>query len=691
LDLVCSYTLTAGIEPGHGDRVALYRLPYLQPHEYVAYVWTKIQPEQEMEVTFARSVLPKEEDFYQFQYLKGDNNVAGASIPFQLRAPGKCNLVVCGVREEGDLLVVQTPHTSLQEKAADMETKYTGMLELSEQLTDELNLKNESFIVLEQQHKYLLGTVTRCEELEGDLQNLVGEKLQLEQTLTQTTETLGQTERVLTATTTRLEAVEKTLNDKTREIIKLEEVLTASHTKYGGMSAEHGVLIEEKERLAKMLNLEIEAREMLLNDKKELVDRMDDMSNMLNAAAKSKELAIEEIRAQIQQQDKLRKELAVAKEEAGNAEAELVLLKQELDKQKEKEGDSFVVASVMSSLGAKLEEKEREVMQKDKELALLKLVENKTCSIDIHEKCLEDADNRAESLEKEKRDMNHENELLKQRICQLEREKLELVKRLEAGAAHYRKLAAEKNTWEKAKLVQPSAIAEQYTAKIGSLENTIVELSSELRQARLGQDAQLSRISRAVSQNSSITINRDGHSIVSSISGESNMDSKKINNAVTTSHGVPTVKMPSLFHPFQPKPETPKTIVPDPFLPTPLMPENIDPTVLIPELQPREPAPYSSEVTSESVTPTSSKVAQLECPMCEETFASGCTDLLEHHVEQHLDNAVECPICGKSYDKKNQSVYEEHVQGHFAEQVPIRAEMPLNLTNIAEMCKSFFQ
>ena len=174
LDLVCSYTLTAGVEPGHGDRVALYRLPYLQPHEYVAYVWTKIQPEQEMQLTFTSSVLPQEEDFYQ----KGDNNVAGASVPFQLRAPGKSYPAECGVREEGDLLMVQTPHTSLQEKAADMEIKYTGMLELSEQLTDGLNLKTESFIVLEQQHKSLLGTVTRCEELEGDLQKLVREILQ---------------------------------------------------------------------------------------------------------------------------------------------------------------------------------------------------------------------------------------------------------------------------------------------------------------------------------------------------------------------------------------------------------------------------------------------------------------------------------------------------------------------------------
>ena len=29
-DLVCSYSLTPGLEPGHGDRVGLYRLPFLQ-------------------------------------------------------------------------------------------------------------------------------------------------------------------------------------------------------------------------------------------------------------------------------------------------------------------------------------------------------------------------------------------------------------------------------------------------------------------------------------------------------------------------------------------------------------------------------------------------------------------------------------------------------------------------------------
>ena len=248
---------------------------------------------------------------------------------------------------------------------------------------------------------------------------------------------------------------------------------------------------------------------------------------MLNATAKSKELAIEEIRTQIQQQDKLRQELAVAKEEAGNAEAELVLLKQELAKNKEKEIGSFDVASVMSSLGAKLEEKEREVMEKDKELALLKQVKANVSSMEIH------ADNRAEYLEKEKGDILEENGLLKQKVCQLEKEKVELVKRLEAGAAHYRKLAAEKSTWEKAKIVEPLSIADKYTDQINSLEHRIVQLREELKQAGMWQDMQLSQISMAVSHNSSMTMDREDDSMGSSISGTSNMDSVKINDAIT--------------------------------------------------------------------------------------------------------------------------------------------------------------
>ena len=184
MDLELSYTLTAFIQPGHGDRICLYKLPYLQPHEYVAYVWTKVSEEEKtLMVNFSVSVLPKEEDFYQFQYLKGDNQVAGASVPFQLRLPGKSHQEVTGVKEEDDLLVVQTPQTSLQEK-------YTSLLDLSEKLTEELNKKNESFIVLEQRNLSLVETSTKVQEMESDLSTLIRDKILLEQTLTQTTETL---------------------------------------------------------------------------------------------------------------------------------------------------------------------------------------------------------------------------------------------------------------------------------------------------------------------------------------------------------------------------------------------------------------------------------------------------------------------------------------------------------------------
>ena len=64
--------------------------------------------------------------------------------------------------------------------------------------------------------------------------------------------------------------------------------------------------------------------------------------------------------------------------------------------------------------------------------------------------------------------------------------------------------------------------------------------------------------------------------------------------------------------------------------------------------------------------------------MCDETFAAGWTELLQKHVDHHLDNVVKCPICGKTYDTKNQLVYEDHVQDHFKEKVPMDTQLPTN-------------
>ena len=686
LDLEVSYTLTSFIQPGHGDRICLYKLPYLQPHEYVAYVWTKMNTNTSFTVRFPVSALPREEDFYQFQYLKSDNQVAGASVPFQLRQPGSTTQEVTGVTEEDDLMVVQTPATSLQEK-------YSSLLDLSEKLThdrnqlvEELNKKNESFIVLERTNQSLVESSEKYRDLETDLETLVRDKLELEKTLTQTTETLASTERVLKTTSDQLESVEKMLEEKKTVIDELKSSLESYEVKVGGYSSDVQLLTQERDSLAAMLDQEIKARENLMNEKMELMERLEDTTNMLNAATNSKDMAVAEIRSQIEQQDKLRQELARVKEDAGHVEAELVIVKQQLSKITENEGDSYVVTTVLSSLGEKLEARERELKQKNEEITLLRELENSKNTIEIHEKCLEDADTRATDLEKRNKELEEENDQLKMTMKNLESSNQELTARLEAGAFHYKKLAAEKKLLEKT-----DTAADNYVDKIDSLEKTIEKLTEELRQAHLAQDLKLSEIQSAVnnSSNNSMVerVERLSEVSLDTCSETSNMDSVRIEQAVKSSlQHKPVVRMPGLFNPILHRPQPPfvesQASASAP-LPTPLLPDNCHPST-IPELVPRRPAPYSTcsnNNSSNNSTPERSSAGAsvmsslvqhslLKCPLCADTFDQEKVEDLQRHVNKHIDdNYKNCPMCNEKFDKDvPQKDFEEHVQQHFKDQ-----------------------
>ena len=107
LDLEVSYTLTSATQPGLGDRICLYKLPHLQPHEHVAFVWAANSEEKTLKAKFPVSALPKEVAFYQLQYLKRDNNLAGSSIPFQLTHREKDHIDVL----TSDKLPTQTAET----------------------------------------------------------------------------------------------------------------------------------------------------------------------------------------------------------------------------------------------------------------------------------------------------------------------------------------------------------------------------------------------------------------------------------------------------------------------------------------------------------------------------------------------------------------------------------------------------
>ena len=131
-------------------------------------MWAAVGRGLQHSVTFPASRLPRQEDFYQFQYLRwvfvqlagtsifafrGDNGVAGASIPFQLRL------------EPGE--------RALQEELGGLETKYTSLLHHSETLQKELETKQQSFVVLEQQHKSMREEAEKKKQMEADLAELV--------------------------------------------------------------------------------------------------------------------------------------------------------------------------------------------------------------------------------------------------------------------------------------------------------------------------------------------------------------------------------------------------------------------------------------------------------------------------------------------------------------------------------------
>ena len=104
-DIVCSLVLSdeAGSPQSASsqDKVGIFRVPYVAPKSVLVSREVAAVLNGSCSVVFPADQVPKEEDFYQFQYLRsvgaGPTHVLGASIPFQLRKPKTEEL--CAVQE----------------------------------------------------------------------------------------------------------------------------------------------------------------------------------------------------------------------------------------------------------------------------------------------------------------------------------------------------------------------------------------------------------------------------------------------------------------------------------------------------------------------------------------------------------------------------------------------------------------
>merc|ERR1712029_807373 len=135
-DIVCNFVMCDEVAGGvaGGDKVGIFRVPFVDPHDVITTMDIEGEAvDTRTSVTFKAAQVPKEEDFYQFQYLRDtfttDNKpkrevlgasiwdtfttdkpkreVLGASIPFQLRKPKSEEL--CAVQQSGsEFMMVQT-------------------------------------------------------------------------------------------------------------------------------------------------------------------------------------------------------------------------------------------------------------------------------------------------------------------------------------------------------------------------------------------------------------------------------------------------------------------------------------------------------------------------------------------------------------------------------------------------------
>merc|ERR1719318_986018 len=175
----------------------------------------------------------------------------------------------------------------------------------------------------------------------------------------------------------RCQEVEAVLAANAEEVKILTTRLSDEEARCGKLSEDNRKLSKEKEEMSRILETELERMATILGEKAEQVDKLEEFSSQIKDANKDRDLAVEELRALIQQQDTLRKELGEVREETGNAEAELVSMKQEM---------AQINISINKGNSESFEDK----------------IKDLAGNIEIHKKFLEEANGKVEDLEKEK-------------------------------------------------------------------------------------------------------------------------------------------------------------------------------------------------------------------------------------------------------------------------------------------------
>lgn len=240
-DIAVSYILTSSVTAKSSDRVALYRVGFGSPQDYLSYQWAPTPSKDHtlnqlpLTVVFKASSLPKDAgEFFQFCYMTHEGHIVGVSTPFQLLQVGSLSLSnVCGVDDGEDGMVVVCSSESLfhdkinklSQQIQKLLLEVSSQQQLAEQKQKEMDDKTQQLSMC-QHHLQALETKMKKEttekcELMGRIGQVVEEKGHLEDRV----KTL---DRSLATSTARVEELESQLQTISSDKKKLEEELLRS-------------------------------------------------------------------------------------------------------------------------------------------------------------------------------------------------------------------------------------------------------------------------------------------------------------------------------------------------------------------------------------------------------------------------------------------------------------------------------
>ena len=649
-DIICKFTYNFDVplNAKDSDRIGFYRVPYFNPHEYLAFQWVSdaIKDQNNFMVTFKASDLPKDEDFYQFQFLRTENgveSVIGASVPFQLQSPK--NEELCTVEDDEEFMVVRSRtslvteqmsnlsanNTDLKEKLSELESKHKKLLDLSEKLQEDLDKKSVAYLSTEEELEKTRAELKKCGPLKADLACVLQDKCVLEE---------------------KIHRVEKAL-----ATIKMDRDLAAGERDQANRE-----------------------KDLLKEERNQIVAKNEELKNMFNAASSAKDLTAAEVKKCILKSDEQKATI--------QAQTERIAKLDELNKDllEVNANQNKMISSLQEkmaefeALKVEHEELKRKFNGREKEVEIMKqeLYGSKTTKfreIDSLKKQLTEAERNlskvAESSDASDVSLNS----LHSKVLDIER----TVKQTQEEMRHYLGKSSEESS------TRSGTDLESYTSVDTNDSRRLLE-SQVIHNALNEPDTEVS----CQDQNQELEKLGKMASPLKKRLSEVMEGFKELEDAPQNHGARPKIRTPepesneqpslfkllpqisqSVFGGLLPVPQTEEQgdlQGPKPSAPIEEQPRSNEESDQFSDLVNWAKGSIVSSISSNGVVLTddgrtlTEEESKPNCPICGETFKRDEVRALEIHIDGHLASSLYCPLCNIAFDVSKRDQYQQHVE-----------------------------